>query len=210
MNAGAQDARLLRCTAFEELMLDQDSIQNPCVICVRLDLSGEVNVPHMRHALAQVIAAHPLLRARLQVRWGKLWWNVHAEGLVSLQTYEVPAPAWPGLRNFDLSNTFGLHVDLYAPGACSDWTLFLHVHHVIADGLGCLQIVDDLLRAYGQVAPQLSARDADHLRDRNRFGLSWAKMLRMIPQQLSGWDGVWQFSHPQASASAVGGGYRLS
>ena len=73
------------------------------------------------------------------------------------------------------------------------WTLFLQVHHTIADGLGCLQIAEELLLAYAQPGQRSHATNAVELRDRNRFGLNFKSLQQLIPQQIVGLAGVRQF-----------------
>ncbi len=197
----AMDQRPLRCTAFEELMLDQDTPRHPCVICVRLELRGSLNIERLQHALTEVTGKHALLRSRLQCHWGKLWWHIDDRSQLQLRMHEEAAPCWPLLRYFDLSQEHGIQVDLYRRHQRDNnhtqpdqesWILFLQVHHVAADGLACVQIVQDLLTAYGQ-SDQALLPATRALGQRSRLGLSLVGKLRLVRQQLIGLAGVRQY-----------------
>lgn len=208
MNHAATVIAPLRCTAFEEFMLDQDSPDYPCVICLRVELTGNLDTQRLRQALSEVVERQPLLRSKLQCHYGKLWWHIEETGTTELQVHQAAAPSWPVQRHFDLSQEFGWLAELFPAGRSigprdpsesapeSDaprWILFLQVHHAIADGLGCLQIVDELLSAYAQPGQRLIAASAVELRDRNRFGLNVKGLLQLIPKQFVGLAGVRQF-----------------
>lgn len=193
MSRGAQAAKLLRCSAFEEFMLDQDAPEHPCVICLRLELEGELDGPQLNRALLAVARHHPLLRATLESRWGKLWWQIQSDVAVELQVHAHPAPAWPTARFFDLMHTVGLQADLYPAESSQPNILFLQIHHALADGLGCLQVVEDLLAEYASPGARSSQSSSIDLQQRNRFGLNAIQMLRLIPKQCIGLAGVRQF-----------------
>ncbi len=75
----------------------------------------------------------------------------------------------------------------------------LQVHHAACDGKAVFQVLDDFVRSYARVVDHKDARielspcDAEALRGRGTFGLTVLKCLRMLPAQLSGLSGVWQF-----------------
>ena len=76
MNSAVPVTAPLRLTAFEEFMLDQDSPTYPCVICLRLELTGHLEPTRLTRALSKVVERHPLLRSKLQWHYGKLWWHI--------------------------------------------------------------------------------------------------------------------------------------
>ena len=208
MNSAVPVTAPLRCTAFEEFMLDQDSPAYPCVICLRLELTGHLDTPRLSQALSEVVERHPLLRAKLQCDYGKLWWHIDHAGTNALHVHQEAAPAWPVQRHFDLSQEFGWQAELFptarragkrdpaestAEHETPAWTFFLQVHHTIADGLGCLQIAEELLLAYAQPGQRSHAASAVDLRNRNRFGLNFKNLLQLIPKQFVGLAGVRQF-----------------
>lgn len=198
MSRGVLARKLLRCSAFEEFMLDQDAPEHPCVICLRLELEGELDGPRLNRALVTVAQRHPLLRAKLESRWGKLWWQIQPDVAAELQVHTCPAPAWPTARYFDLMHTVGLQADLFPAESSQPNILFLQIHHALADGLGCLQVVEDLLAEYASPSDrstQSSSIDTSSIDivQRNRFGLNVIRILRLIPQQCIGLAGVRQF-----------------
>lgn len=198
MSRGAQAPKLLRCSAFEEFMLDQDAPEHPCVICLRLELEGELDGPRLNLALVAVAQRHPLLRATLESRWGKLWWQIQPDVAAELQVHAGPAPAWPSARYFDLTHTVGLQVDLFPAESSRPHILFLQIHHALADGLGCLQVVEDLLAEYASPSDRSSPSssidtNSIELAQSNRFGLGAIQILRLIPNQCVGLAGVRQF-----------------
>lgn len=193
MSRRAQAPTLLRCSAFEEFMLDQDAPEHPCVICLRLELEGELDGPRLNRAYVTVAQRHPLLRAKLELRWGKLWWQIQPDVVVELQVHARPAPAWPTARYFDLRHTVGLQADLYPAESSRPNILFLQIHHALADGLGCLQVVEDLLAEYASPGDRSSQSSSIDMVQRNHFGLDALQILRLIPKQCVGLAGVRQF-----------------
>ncbi len=199
MNRSAETQKLLRCTAFEEFMLDQDGPDHPCVICLRLELQGDLDSLRLKQALSAVVQRHPLLRARLEVHWGKLWWRIQSDIAVDLQIHSAPVPQWPPARYFDLTRAGGWQADLYSLGSTSSCVLFLQVHHALADGLGCLQVAEDLLREYDNPGSLTERTFELGLAQRNRFGLNILKVLQLLPKQCVGLAGVRQFLTRQPS-----------
>ena len=98
-------------------------------------------------------------------------------------------------------------IDLFSEPGLRAWatadsqgsSLVLQVHHAACDGKAVFQVLDDFVRSYARVVDHKDARielspcDAEALRGRGTFGLTFLKCLRMLPAQLSGLSGVWQF-----------------
>ena len=201
MNRAARFQSSLRCTAFEELMLDQDAPETPCVICLRLDLSGPLDTARLQQAIQRVQQRHALLRSRLQWRLGKLWWQPTASmPETAMQMHTEPAPAWPVMRYFDLLRESGIQSDLYpsnvqANGSADGnaWVLFLQIHHAITDGLGCWRLVEEIFAQYDSPTSSNTSTLGGESTSRHRFGLSFFQWLSLIAEQRVGLAGVRQF-----------------
>ncbi|MCC6510189.1 MAG: DUF1298 domain-containing protein [Pirellulaceae bacterium] len=194
----------LRCSAFEELMMMQDSPAYPCVICVRLELSSRLDRDRFHLAIDRWISRHPLLGALLETRWGRDYWRLNsAESARCVRwfTQEEP-PAWPDQYYINLYQRCGLSIDVYQADAeaCQEvpgCVVLMQVHHALSDGLGCLQAVHDLLAIYqavdGQTELALPKLEPHKLKQRNFFGLTMSKVCQLLPRQLVGLAGVRQY-----------------
>ncbi len=117
---------------------------------------------------------------------------------VRLAIHAEPAPLWPKQTHFDLRQSFGIQADLYRNDRASDTaaeastsgTLFFQLHHSVVDGLGSLQLVEEVLLEYGQPGVDDQSYSAGELRARNRFGLTVVKLLQLVPLQLRGLAGA--------------------
>lgn len=202
----------LRTTAFEELMLAQDSATYPCNIYVRMGLSGSLDRDHFTSAVRAMIEHHPLLRATLQSRSRRSAWMIQESVQESIQwrTYragELESPECLNLpieSQFDLQREPGISIVVLEPARfdqmnddVSQTLVAIKIHHAVADGLGINAAIHDLWLAYDAFVHNrpltLSNVDAKRLDSRNRFVPNLATLLRLIPKQLVGLLGVKQY-----------------
>ncbi len=202
----------LRCTAFEELMLAQDSSAYPCNIYVRMQISGRLDRRHFTSAVGAMIEHHPLLRATLQTRLGRSSWVIRDTVEESIQWKTCPVGETlsteylnlPEESQFDLQRQSGMRIVVLesdrsiASDGDQDQTLIaIQFHHAIADGLGINAAIHDLWLAYDAFVHQrpltLSDVDVERLPHRNRFVPNLSTLLRLIPKQLVGLLGVRQY-----------------
>ena len=168
-------------------------------IIARLRFSGRLDPQAAQLALLQVIAHHPLLRAKIQrTPWGRLAWAAADDYLPTIQWLDgTQHDRLPSMRPIDLYHGPGLRV--WAASGTEDSWLALQVHHAVCDGKAVLQVAEDFLRSYAFAVDRRGARgelppcDAEALEGRGTFGLTALKYLRMLPAQLMGLSRVWMF-----------------
>ncbi len=191
--------KTLPLTHFEELMFWEDRPAYPCCPFIRLRFAGQLDRSAVDVALSQAIVQHPLLMSNVELRAGRLHW-VPADPRLAVSWSDVavsPSDDFPRATPIDLQNEIGLRVFVTAGSQSSD--LVLYFHHSCCDGAGILTFIDDLLIAYarerGESSPQVRLRsyDAERLADRDRYDLTWWKLLKMLPRQLIGLQGAKQF-----------------
>jgi NRPS condensation-like uncharacterized protein len=194
------------CTAFEELMLSQDSPRFPCVISVKMVFDRLLNRSLFEDAVCWMIETNPLFRAKLKRSWrGRSHWYIEsgavpAEPSVEWSTTSV-MPHWSETRYIDLTRSTGLVVQAmeFNPHQASAGTVvFMHVHHAVADGLGIMHAIEDLWLRYDalcarEIPVKRSEREPDQLIRRNGFGLTLVKAIALIPKQCVGLAGVRQY-----------------
>ncbi|MFO1064395.1 MAG: hypothetical protein U0892_11075 [Pirellulales bacterium] len=189
-------ARSLATTAFEQLMLSQDSPSYPCVIFMRLQFEGRVSRPAFEEAVRHTAELHPLLRSRIDVANRRPSWVIEDASQVRVEwTSEATTHQWLADSFVDMEREVSFRVvghDL--PNA---FEAVLIMHHVAADGLGMLNAVHDMLHLYDGkcrgVTVSLPEYSPDLLPLRNSFGLTAGSILKLIPKQLVGLLGVRQY-----------------
>lgn len=203
----------LPCTAFEELMLTQDSPAYPCNIYVRMKLCGQLDRHHFTDAVRLMIDLHPLLRAKLATRYGRSTWQIEdvSNAIVSWHrgaSHEQMNT--PEESQFDLLSGPGLRIDVVEsctsnPHATeSQHTLVaFKLHHAVADGLGINAAIHDMWLAYDALVHgrpvTLPQRNSSDLPARNRFVSGLVNLLQLVPKQLVGLAGVRQYLLRQPS-----------
>ncbi len=189
----------LPLAAFEEYMFRDDRPKYPMGIIARLRFSGRLDPQAAEIALRQVVARHPLLRAKIQrTSWGRLAWAPADDYLPTIHWLDGPQhDRLPLMRPIDLCSGPGMRV--WAAADTEQSCLSLQVHHAVCDGKAVLQVAGDFLRGYAQAVDREDARveqapcDAAVLGGRGTFGLTPLKYLRMLPAQLMGLSRVWKF-----------------
>jgi NRPS condensation-like uncharacterized protein len=187
----------LPLVAFEEYMFRDDRPSYPMGIVARLRFQGQLDRQAASAALEQVVSRHPLLRARIQeARPGRFAWVPAENHFPAIEWTEGPAvDRLPAMRHIDLSLEPGLRV--WATSHAEASSLSLQVHHAACDGKAVLQVLDELVHCYASNVEgkplDLPPCDEESLHGRGTFGLTFGKMLRMLPAQLSGLFGVREF-----------------
>ncbi|WP_369386594.1 non-ribosomal peptide synthase/polyketide synthase [Streptomyces sp. CG1] len=118
-------------------------------------LSGNLDVPALREALADVVARHEVLRTVFAEQGANPYQRTldAAEAVPELevgQTTEAELPQ--ALREaaryeFDLAGEIPLRASLFSVGG-DEWVLMLVLHHIAADGWSLQVLVSDLTTAY--------------------------------------------------------------
>ncbi len=188
----------LPLVAFEEYMLWDDRPNWPMSIIARLRFAGQLDRRATAEALQTVVARHPLLRATVRkTPAGRLEWIAADRPAAIAWIDGAGHDRLPSMQPINLFSEAGLRV--WASAEADRSSLVLQVHHAVCDGKGVVQVLDDFVRSYARLADpknaaiDLSPSDPEALRGRGRFGLTALKCLRMLPAQLSGLSGVWQF-----------------
>ncbi len=184
----------LPLTHFEELMLGQDSRAYPCSCFIRLEFQGELHRDLFVAAATIALDRHPLLRAKLKRNKRRLLWEFDNAAAPNIQWSDGECEEPYCTNQIDLEQETGLQLFVRAFADASD--ILVHWHHACCDGLGIFQFIHDLLIAYANESGEsfaLPTLDTTSLGNRGSFGLTWNKILRMVPKQLVGMQGVLQF-----------------
>lgn len=211
-------ATKLKFTAFEELMLQQDSVAYPCNIYARMLLTGQLDQPLFVKAVDAVCERHPLLKSRIEKRRGRHAWLVNQTASPTIDWRHASVANleqnYPPESMFDLTREAGMALDVCCSlenaadeNNCRDqsgstdskstYVVTIKLHHAVADGLGVVQVLRDLLLIYDALVRKQPIDDSADtwasLAVRNRFVSSAFHVLKMIPSQLIGLAGVRQF-----------------
>jgi hypothetical protein len=182
----------LPLVAFERYMLADDQPEHPMTFIVRLVFSGELDRPAFAAAAAMAVRRHPLLGAHVQ-RCGRrgLRWIAAADPRPWIDYGAASAPrTFPGAEGIDLGAATGLRIWVRTGPERTE--ISVQFHHACCDGIGGYRFLEDLLVAYDRVArpgadeAAFRPLDAELLRRRARFGLSWPRVLLRLPAELWG------------------------
>lgn len=182
----------LKLTPFEEYMFCDDRPDYPMTGFFRLRFSGKLNSDAMNSAIQQATARHPLLRSRVcRDRRQGLCWETDETIAIPLERWSADSQnEYPTAAFMDLTQNVGTRIWLVDHESRSD--LVVQMHHACTDALGMCQFIDDLLILYARNVGQLSDNadlsplDQQRLPLRNQFGLTWKRLLRMLPRQILG------------------------
>jgi hypothetical protein len=186
-------------TPFEEFLLWEDRRSYPWSVFLKLRFHGRLDRGTLELALTRALDRHPLLRSKIEIRRGRRVW-VAGEPTPPVCWHEIPGiprDDFPRAPQMDLTVESGLRVHVFAGPDQSD--VVLQVHHACCDGAGLDSFMNDLLILYASLresgaAPwPLPAYDPQRLADRGRYGLTWLKLLGLLPRQLVGLQGAAQF-----------------
>ncbi len=180
----------LKLTPFEEYMLCDDRPDYPMTGFFRLRFSGKLNFQAMNSAIQTATARHPLLRSKVcrDAKHGS-YWATDIEDSIPLESWSADTECgFPAAAYIDLTRTVGTRIWLVDHESGSD--LVVQVHHACSDAIGKCQLIDDLLILYarnvGELGDDVRLRPLDNQRLalRNQFGLTWRKLLCLLPRQI--------------------------
>lgn len=198
----------LPLTPFEEYALRDGTASHPLEFFYRLSFNGPLDHGVVATAAAEAFRRHPLFATRIEERAGLVPRFVPGappsvtvlEGQTAEDLPPIPAlteAAGPLARLFLVER----------PGGTSD--ILAQFHHVACDGLGALAFLADfcalldatLRNAEADLAPP----DPSTLRRRGRYGLDCGKLVRSLPAQARGLEGVWKFLRHRPARFAPAG-----
>ncbi|MGW2909486.1 non-ribosomal peptide synthetase [Streptomyces asoensis] len=125
-------------------------------VTVDLEFTPAVDVPALRAALADVLAAHPALRCSFVTEGGELWRTAEADPPMAFVTDRLPGrydraqalarAVVAGRAPFDLATAPLLRATLVAGEGGG--LLALTMHHIVSDGWSSRILAEDLVAAY--------------------------------------------------------------
>jgi len=139
-------------TAFEQLMLADDSRLYPMTFFIQIGLTGDLRREEFEAACSAAVQRHPLLMAN--VRWKYLrpyWVRTTRETVVQWHDASLPEPSLEQ-RYIDLRIQPALRVSVGHMPAKS--TILFQFHHAATDGIGAMQFIGDLLSLYGDATAE--------------------------------------------------------
>jgi hypothetical protein len=182
----------LPLVSFETMMVLEDRKDYPMLARLDLEFSGQVDWQAMSHAITSAVVRHPLLYALLEkTRFGNFRWVMPSQPGISITILKkhstdsldavqgqwrspIDLQAHPGVRFLLIESEAGLKLSI-----C--------VHHACTDGIGLLQLVEDILAIYQQQTskqedqPELRPLDFKLLEKRGKFpieSIGWSKRIK--------------------------------
>lgn len=196
----------LRLTPFEESLLLDDRLSYPWSCFLRARFTGCLRRDAFEAAVQTVVSRHPLVASLIEQRRRKLWWKQVSNPQPRIAWFEQTlTDEYPTATHLDPRKEIGVRFMVTVDTAANASDVVIQFHHASCDGKGGFQLLDDLLTAYAaacggtsegeETEPAAPLRELrpEQLKHRNRFGLTLWRCLRMVPSQLSGLIGAWQF-----------------
>lgn len=191
--------RPLPLTPMEEFWFWEDRPAYPYNCFGRLRFDGILNRAAFESAAAVVLKRHPMLYSKVERTGGsRLQWVPveHPQPAIKWKRGRTGG-SFPLAARLDLSKETGLRIHIIEDDGATD--MIAQFHHACMDGMGAFSWLNDLLIAYtqalGGATPPLllPPLDPHKLRGRGKFGLTPARVLRMLPNQRVGLKGVKEF-----------------
>lgn len=185
----------LPLTPFEEYALRDGTPSHPMEFFYRLTFDGPLDAAAIAAAAGESFRRHPLLAARVEQRPGRLPRFVAAEPAQFVVVMDGAAEL-PPIPALDIAHgPLARLLLVKRPDGMAD--IIGQFHHVACDGLGALAFLGDfcaLLDAkLRNDRPPPATTDPFRLRGRGRYGLDSWKLVRSLPAQARGLEGVWKF-----------------
>lgn len=186
----------LPLTPFEEYILRDGTPSHPLDFFYRLSFDGPPDRGAVATAAAEAFRRHPLLAARVEERAGLAPRFVagaapRVAALAAAAHDDLPPVSPLDPATGPLARLFVIE----RPTGPND--ILAQFHHVACDGLGALGFLADFCALLDATlrgaAPGVSAPDPRGLRSRGRYGLDAWRLLRSLPAQARGLEGVWKF-----------------
>lgn len=186
----------LPLTPFEEYILRDGTPSHPLDFFYRLSFDGPLDRSAVATAAAEAFRRHPLLAARVEERSGLTPRFVAGDAPSVVTLVARGDDDLPPLPTLDpAAGPLARLCVVERPAGTSD--IFAQFHHVACDGLGALAFLSDFCMLLDAVlrgdTPDCSPPEARGLRGRGRYGLDAWKLLRSLPAQARGLEGVWKF-----------------
>lgn len=188
----------LPLTAWEEFFIWEDRPAYPCSTFTRLRFSGRIDRRALEAAVQAIMPRHPLLISRLGMRRRRPVWVVQPGAMPQIVWAEGPTgQAFAATGRQDLRKEIGFK--LFVVESHDSCEVTLQAHHACCDGAGIAVVVNDLLIAYGLATGmrsrklQLPPLDPGRLTRRGAYGLTFWKLVKLLPRQMAGVLGVWRF-----------------
>lgn len=174
-------------TTLEEWLFWEDRPAYPWSCFIRLHFTGQLDRAAFETAAREALKRHPLFRAKARMRGRThLEWLIQddPQPIITWQSGAMGGP-FPAVTSVDLFREVGIRFHVVSDGRASD--LILQFHHACCDGIGILAFIDELLIAYTLAVSgasdglRLPPLDPERLASRDKFGLTFGKMIRMAP-----------------------------
>lgn len=188
----------LKLAAFERYALGE--FANPLTYTIRLCCRGRLEEAAFRNAVAQALARQPLLRACATRESGQ--WFPAPDPQPWLQVLRAGEPfRYPSTEQIDLAHEAGLRIwvqtgqptddGAHDSGGDDGVELRFQFHHACCDGVGAYGFIAEILARYDRLmrpGSQVEPPPLDEalLLERERFGLSWWRLLRRLPLEILG------------------------
>jgi hypothetical protein len=185
----------LPLTPFEEYAFRDGTPSHPLEFFYRLSFDGPLDAAAVAAAAGESFRRHPLLAARVEEQPGRSLRFAPAAPFSPVAVIDggselPPIPALDTARG-------PLARLLLVTRADGPADILAQFHHVACDGLGALAFLGDfcalLDAALRGDRPPPNTADPRLLRGRGRYGLDCQKLLRSLPAQARGLEGVWKF-----------------
>ncbi|MCP4174004.1 MAG: DUF1298 domain-containing protein [Fuerstiella sp.] len=183
--ANTDDVFPLPLAPFEAYMLADHRDEYPMHFYFQMEMQGRLQLDSLRTALTDSIEHHPLLRAKVRPRFGRVpAWEpggdvcirICRQGFANLNEI-LQAP------RIDLMVESGLRTWVFE--GLSGAELLFEFHHSCCDGLGALILIEDVLvnyhRIMGGKEMTREPADPDGLRTRTTIPLTPGQAVRKIP-----------------------------
>jgi len=194
-------------TPFETYMLLDETPSHPMEFFYRLRFDGPLDLAAIRDAAERTVARHPLLGSRVERgRAARPRFVPLDQGRIAAEVVQPATVAdcdgLPRIPPLELATGPLVRVvpvldPSTGSGPAGPLEILVQFHHVACDGLGALAFLSDLLEMVAGIAsdrpPDLEPLDPKRLAHRGRYGLDAWKLLRSLPAQARGLEGVWKF-----------------
>lgn len=180
----------LPLTLFEEYLFHENRRNYPCNIWLKAQFKGSVERDRLIAAIDTVTPRHPLLSARVLKTWdGALFWSTQPTRKIDVHWYvEDPRSFTPQFGDFDLESENGF--EFHVVQGEDRWDFYINQSHAVCDGAGFYRVLHDVLIRYDELSRnQTGTQSSSNLapsRFRSNYGLSFWKVLKLIPAQIVG------------------------
>lgn len=179
---------------MEEFLYWEDRSSYPSWMVLKASFQGQLDREALQRAYDEAILRHPLGTALLERDpCGRLFWRLQQEVLPPIQWCSAGADMdQPEFLPYDLTQEGCLR--FYVVEGEGRFDIYCQAHHAAVDGLGGMQMLNDLLIHYDRHRGKdydLPPVKTDDLESRNRFFKTFGQRLTSIPGFLQGLVVTW-------------------